>query len=354
MRMKPVSAVTAAAALALAGCATAPVDSTGASSERLVFPPTPASPVIEYVTTVATAADVGAGEAAWKKMLIGAPAGDEARLVAPTSVAIGPDGTLFVVDQQLDGIVVINRQQRRFELFRGEGAGRLSRPVGVAVADDGTVYVSDVTPRAVYVFSAGLRFVRAVGGPDRFVRPTGLALSPAGDRLAVCDTGGQKVHLVDSATGAEIFTLGSGERSSRDGEFSTPYTVAIDAEGYIFVADYLNFRIQVFDPDGVFDFAFGQAGDRPGDLNRPRGLAVDSANGVVYEVDGAFELVQMFNLDGELLMWFGSPGRGKAQFSLPSGLGRRGDLLAVADTLNARVQLFRFLGAPAPAAPGGD
>jgi hypothetical protein len=63
-------------------------------------------------------------------------------------------------------------------------------------------------------------------------------------------------------------------------------------------------------------------------------------------VDGAFQLVQMFNLDGELLMWFGEPGQGPGQFSLPSGIAKRGELLAVADTLNHRIQLFRFLGAP--------
>ncbi len=92
--------------------------------------------------------------------------------------------------------------------------------------------------------------------------------------------------------------------------------------------------------------AFGQAGDLPGNLNRPRGLGAIAGDGVIFEVDGAFQLVQMFNMDGELLMWFGSPGEGPAQFSLPSGMGLRNGLLAVADTMNGRVQLFRFLGAP--------
>ena len=71
----------------------------------------------------------------------------------------------------------------------------------------------------------------------------------------------------------------------------------------------------------------------------------------VYEVDGAFQLVQMFNFDGELLMWFGGPGAGPAEFDLPSGMARSGNLLAVTDTLNRRVQLFRFLGVPKAAGP---
>ena len=91
---------------------------------------------------------------------------------------------------------------------------------------------------------------------------------------------------------------------------------------------------------------FGQAGDRPGDMARPRGIAVDAETGVIYVVDGAYEVVQMFNLDAEILMFFGGPGAGPGQLSLPSGIALRGDLLAVADTLNRRVQLFRFLGPP--------
>jgi len=122
----------------------------------------------------------------------------------------------------------------------------------------------------------------------------------------------------------------------------------------LYVSDYLNFRIQVFDPAGDLELVFGQAGDRPGDLNRPRGLVAYAAAGVIFEVDGAFQLVQMFNLDGELLMWFGQPGNGPAGFSLPSGIARRGRLLAVADTLNSRIQIFRFLGAPEGSTPAGE
>jgi hypothetical protein len=57
-------------------------------------------------------------------------------------------------------------------------------------------------------------------------------------------------------------------------------------------------------------------------------------------------IIQMFNFDGEMLMFFSAPGKGPAAVTQPSGITRRGDLLAVADTLNSRVQIFRFLGVP--------
>jgi len=338
----------AVSAVLICSCSSggAPADKrTASGSPRIVYPGAPADPVVEWVGSIATQKDVDTRSRTWRKVLVGEEE-QEASLMAPTAVAIGPDGTLFVVDQHLRGVVVINRENRRFELFRGSSPGSLMEPVGVAVAEDGTLYVSDAAARAVYAFDAGLRFETAFGGEGVFARPTAIALTAGGDRIAVCDTERHAVDVLDTATGETVLTLGGNPKSDRSGEFNFPVAATWDADGYLYVSDYLNFRIQVFDPAGDLDLIFGAAGDRPGDLNRPRGLASDASHNVLYVVDGAFQLVQMFNLDGELLMWFGEPGHGPGQFSLPSGIAMRDDLLVVADTLNRRIQLFRFLGAP--------
>lgn len=314
-------------------------------SMRIVYPPAPADPVVEWIGAISTRADVDNRKRTWKKVLVGEEE-VEPSLMAPTAVAIGPDRTIYVVDQYLRGVVIINRDERRFDLFRGSSPGSLFEPIGVAVAEDGTLYVSDASSQAVYVYDSDLRFIRAYGGGAVFSRPTSIALSAGGDRIAVCDSQRHAVDVIDRTTGLTVYTLGGHEHSAREGEFNFPVAATFDSEGYLYVSDYLNFRIQVFDPAGDLDLIFGSAGDRPGNLNRPRGLAADAANGVLYQVDGAFQLVQMFDLDGELLMWFGEPGSGPGQFSLPSGIALREELLVVADTLNRRIQLFRFLGPP--------
>jgi len=318
-------------------------------TSRIVYPPAPAPPVIEWVSTVGKLSDVDPGRGKWKKFFLG-EGEKEPVLVAPTAVAIGPDETLYVVDRRAGGLVIVNPKTKRFEIWKGEGSGRLAEPVGVAASESGDLYVSDATHAAVFVFDAALRF-RAALAPVKFRRPTALALSADGGTLAVCDTSGHRVYVLDAKDGRVLRTLGKAERSNEEGDFHTPVAVAFDEQGFLFVADYLNFRIQVFDTEGGVELVFGTAGDRPGNLNRPRGIAADAAAKVIYEVDAAFQLVQMFNFDGELLMWFGAPGDGPAQFQLPSGMARRGSLLAVTDTLNGRIQLFRFLGVPPSAAP---
>jgi DNA-binding beta-propeller fold protein YncE len=313
--------------------------------ERIVFPPLPAKPVIEYLGSIKKATDFTGKKKSFFKFLVGEEE-REPQLIAPTAVAIGPRDVLYVVDQQLKGVVIIDQEKGTFELFKGTGAGPLQEPIGVAVAPDGTLYVSDAQALAVYVYDPEGNFRTAWGGKNTFVRPTALAISAEGDKLAVCDTKGQKVFVLSTANGEPLYILNEDPQDDPERAFRFPYAVTFDEDGYMYVADYLNYRIQVYEPDGAFEMAFGQLGDRPGDLNRPRGLAAIAGSGIIFEVDGAFQLVQMFNMDGELLMWFGSSGEGPSQFSLPSGIALRGDLLVVADTLNSRVQSFRFLGAP--------
>lgn len=319
-----------------------------AKPERIVFPQPPAVPVIEYVGSIKKASDVTGKKKSFFKFLVGEEE-RERQLIAPTAVAIGPRDVFYVVDQQLDGVVIIDQGKKTFELFKGTGTAPLKHPVGVAVASDGTLFVSDTQAQAVMVYGPEGNFRSAWGGKDVFVRPTALAISAQGDKLAVCDTRDHKVVVLSTSNGEVLHIINENPQDDPERAFNLPYTVAYDEEDYLYVSDYLNFRIQVYDPDGAFELAFGEAGDRPGNLNRPRGLAAIAASGVIFEVDGAFQLVQMFNMDGELLMWFGSGGEGLAQFSLPSGMGLRGDLLAITDTMNGRIQLFRFLGPPDPA-----
>jgi hypothetical protein len=50
---------------------------------------------------------------------------------------------------------------------------------------------------------------------------------------------------------------------------------------------------------------------------RPKGIAVDR-DGILYAVDAGFQNVQMFNEEGELLMFFGGPYAGPGTMYLPA------------------------------------
>ena len=82
--------------------------------------------------------------------------------------------------------------------------------------------------------------------------------------------------------------LGSGE-----GEFDSPWGITLDREGYVYVVDHKNHRLQKFTPEGEYVTHFGSYGKGPGELNHPCDVAVDP-DGDIYVCDWANNRVQLF------------------------------------------------------------
>ena len=69
--------------------------------------------------------------------------------------------------------------------------------------------------------------------------------------------------------------------------------VAVDEQGYIFVADSGNNRIQIFNPDGTFLRGFGRWGQGAGEFKGLEGISVNS-KGNILVADRENHRVQMF------------------------------------------------------------
>jgi DNA-binding beta-propeller fold protein YncE len=94
-------------------------------------------------------------------------------------------------------------------------------------------------------------------------------------------------------------------------------------------------------------------GNVVGTFSKPKGITVDR-EGHIYVVDGLYDTVQVFNLQGELLMNFGSSGNEEGHFWLPIGIfADTKDRIYVADTYNHRVQVFEYLGQASGSASDG-
>jgi tripartite motif-containing protein 71 len=57
--------------------------------------------------------------------------------------------------------------------------------------------------------------------------------------------------------------------------------VACDKDGYIIIADRSNNRVQIFNSAGVFHHRFGSPGTRPGQFDRPAGVASDHLGRII-------------------------------------------------------------------------
>lgn len=166
-------------------------------------------------------------------------------------------------------------------------------------------------------------------------QPRGLAVDAQGN-VYVADFGNDRIQVYDATM---MFVREFGQRGKLPGELNQPSGVAIGSDGNVYVADTWNQRIQVFRPDGEYLREWG------GSFYGPRGIAA-GPNGDIYLSDTGNHKVRKFDLEGKELLVIGQKGNAPGEFTEPVGVavdaqGR----IYVADNGNARIQIFSPEGA---------
>ena len=305
-----------------------------------VWPPPPAAPRIKHLKNIRTGADLA--RPSWFRRVIRLIAGDsDVALIRPHGVAVEAGRRVYVTDQERQAVIVFDLKSAETTVIDRIGKTFLVSPLGVAVCGE-LVAVSDSALKTVYLLQPDGKLVRALSRPGGFRRPTGLACDPEGERLYVVDTLANEVCVFEVATGRLVRRFGSPGTGA--GEFHYPTHVALDRSGRTYVTDSLNFRVQVFGPDGKYVFQLGKHGDATGHLSVPKGLGVNSL-GHIYVVDSHFGAVQVFDRKGVFLLAIGAPGKESGEFQIPAGLAIDSeDRIYICDSFNGRIQLLQHVG----------
>jgi DNA-binding beta-propeller fold protein YncE len=254
-------------------------------------------------------------------------------LARPFDVAFAPDGTLLVADP--DGPRVLRYDAGgTFLADLSCGDRPWGAPVSVAASLE-DVFVSDPGAMAVVRWTPTGCSLLGVGA---LVRPAGLALA-AGQVLVADPPAHQVVALRRDGTVAARW----GERGDGPGQLHFPSDVAVGPDGSILVVDTFNCRVVRLDAGGRWLDAFGGPDDASGGLARPKGIAAGS-DGTRWVSDAERDLVLVFDATGTFRYAVGAPGAAPGAFSNPAGLAVTHDRLAVADSLNRRIQVFELLG----------
>jgi len=269
-------------------------------------------------------------------------------LVRPYSIVTDSRGRIIITDPGADGVHIFDFSQRKYKFIERHGKGAMLAPQCVAVDAQDNIYVTDSSSGEIFVFEPGGKFLRTIGamkgGEGYFKRPTGIAIDSAQQRIYVSDTLRNQVFILDmQGTVLQII----GKTGVAEGEFNYPTELRLSGPNLL-VVDAMNFRVQVFDRFGNFQFSIGKLGDSAGSMFRPKAVSVDS-EGNVYIADALWGVVQVFNRQGQLLYYFGSRGTHAGEFQLPAGLFiDRDDRVFVVDSFNRRVQVFQYVGVKTP------
>ena len=129
--------------------------------------------------------------------------------------------------------------------WQRSGEGEFRQPIDLTFDPAGDVYVTDHNNDRVQVFSQNGTFLRTFGRPGsrlgELAEPWGIHVDH--DYVYVVENGNCRVSIFYTSG---KFITSFGGRSSGEGELSHPYGITIDQDGFLYVCDAWNNRIQVF------------------------------------------------------------------------------------------------------------
>ena len=256
-------------------------------------------------------------------------------------------GRIYVSDTVNRSVMMLDPRNGKVKDIGTENPGMLSKPLGLDIDGQGNLYVMDATKKWVMVYDRDGNYLRAIGGPDFFDRPSSVAVNPEGTLAFAVDTGSSRgdsafhrVQIFNAQTGEHISSIG--KRGSGDGEFNLARDAAVGPDGLLYVVDAGNFRVQVFDQSGKFLRKFGSVGTRLGQMARPKGVGIDK-DGNLYISDTSHGNFQIFNSKGQLLMFIGTRGKNeRAKYLLPAMISVDEDgRIYMVDQAYKKVDIYR-------------
>lgn len=259
----------------------------------------------------------------------------------PTDVAVDLEGRVYVADGDHDRIVVFAPDGTFLESIKSVGEQRLLRPVGVATDADGRLYIADTGNGRVVIRSAD-------GGLDRTIAPdepkgerladiTDVAATPDGSVVWMVDNEDHHLIRVDADTDEQTVV---GQPGESIGHLRYPFLISLATDGSAFVTDVINGRGQIFNADGRPAGAFGTYGVELGELYRPKGVVVDSADDI-WVSDGVMDVVQVYRGTGGFVDVLRDASGDVMRFDVPMGLAVDGEFLYVTERDGNRVQKVR-------------
>ena len=200
----------------------------------------------------------------------------------PSSIRIG-DVAGIAVDQK-DNVYLFNRGDNPIvvinpmgELLQTWGHGLFTNPHGAHIGFDNCIYLTDNGDHTLRKFTLQGKLLLEIGVPGRtsgfmsglpFCHCTHSTLTPNETILISDGYGNAAIHEFDQS-GKYIRSWG--EPGTGPGQFNLPHNICCDQNGWIYVADRENSRIQIFDKNGKYE-------KQVGNIHRPSGLAITPGN----------------------------------------------------------------------------
>ena len=178
---------------------------------------------------------------------------DHLQFNGPWSIATNPtNDKVYVCDKYNHRIQVLNSDFTFSSTIgtgsRGSTLGEFNEPSDVAVNKDGNIFVADSGNNRIQVFSPSGEFIRQFQelGPEmgELEEPTSMCINR--ETVYVLDCDKRRLSTFDTK-GNYIKSYFGTKGGDKPEELNSAYGIAVDKEGYVYISDTGNNRIQIFE-----------------------------------------------------------------------------------------------------------
>jgi DNA-binding beta-propeller fold protein YncE len=256
------------------------------------------------------------------------------------AVAVDHKDQVYVFNRGAHPMIVFDREGN---FLRSWGEGVFTRAHGIHIGPDESLYCTDDGDHTVRKCTLDGKVLLTIGisgepapymSGEPFHRCTHTALSPRGDIYVSDGYGNARIHQY-SPDGK--LRKSWGQPGTGPGEFNLPHNLCCDPDGWIYVADRENHRVQVFDGGGKYETEWHN-------LHRPCGMVMEAKRQplcYIGEIGPTLPInrdapnlgprISIVDHEGKLLSRFGAAHAGYErpdQFIAPHGMAvdSRGDI----------------------------
>ncbi len=253
-----------------------------------------------------------------------------ANVVEPRGLAVFDNGDIAVTEWRNNCVAIIPEKGTSTEKRR---IGQYTCPYGIATTKDGHLLVTDAHRlQKVTTDDVRLKSVGSHGcGQLQFIFPNGITIHPITGQIFVADHHNNRIQVLnDDFTFSHMITLHG------DKQLDRPNDVALDNDGYLYIADWNNHCIAKVTTTGKYITRIGSKGSGPGQLWKPSSVAI--RNNILYVTEAGNNRVSIFDTNGQFLHSLTTSGK---KFSSPRGIAidTIGNLY-ISDTYNNRIVVY--------------
>ena len=174
-----------------------------------------------------------------------------------TAVDVDSKDRVYVFNRGTVPMIIFDTQGNILDTW---GEGVFSNPHGVTIGPDDEVFCVDNGDSTVRKFTSDGKLLMTLGTPGTgappmsgkpFAKPTHVAVEPATGNFYVADGYSNAVVHKYSPDGNLLFSWG--ESGTGEGQFNIVHGVVVDSDGWVYIADRENHRIQVFNSEGKYE-----------------------------------------------------------------------------------------------------